>query len=263
MAVAPAMSLKMFLPMGEKPPDKIGQGYYTSQYQHATAISLPLLKRVREKDLAVFLLMPSSTTSLLIVIFASNSGTINIHIGSHRLTYNPSIKKVVSSPCNSSYLHDTKVKILVLSVRSISTGRIFLVGTTSILPNSWLQLLTSFAPGNKSAQMRGLNTSAKLTARSIVATSKYSTDGSTVLALESHPLLHSLSSHYMVITSTGTTFNKSKNISKQHLPYTNAYTNITIPHHYYFHYKLIQNPCCQPPPHGCHQHLQHGLGQHL
>jgi hypothetical protein len=67
----------------------------------------------------------------------------------------------------------------------------------------------------------------------------------------------------MIITSTGTTFYKSQNICKQHLPYINVYQNITIPHHYYFHYKLIQNPCYQPPPHGYHQHLQHGLGQHL
>jgi hypothetical protein len=152
----------------------------------------------------------------------------------------------------------------MLSVRSISTGRILPVGATNILPNPWLQLLTSFTPGDQCAPMRGLNTSTKLAASSIIATSNYSTDGSTVPALESHPLLHSLFSHYTVTIPTGTTFNKSQNISKQHLLYNNALLNITIiPHHSYFHYTLIQIPCCQPPPHGYHQHLQHGLGQHL
>jgi hypothetical protein len=83
--------------------------------------------------------------------------------------------------------------------------------------------------------MRGLNAFAKLAAGSSVATSHYSTDGSTDLALE----------------------------SKQDLLYINVYINITISHHYYFHYKLIQNPYYQPPPHGYHRYLQHGLGQHL
>ncbi len=233
----------MFLLMEEKPPDGISRGYYISRYQHATATSLPLLKRVHKEDLALFMPTPSSATSLLIIIFANNAGTINIHIGSHCLTDNPSNTKVVSLPYYSSYPHDTKVGILKLSVRSISTGKILLVGATNILPISWLQLLTSFAPGYRSTQMRGLNASAKLAARSITATSNYSMDGSTDLALESHLLLHSLSSHYMIITSTGTTFNKSQNICKQHLPYINVYTNIIIPHRYYFHYKFIQNPC--------------------
>ena len=66
------MSLKIFLPMGEKPPEEFGRGHNTSRYQQATAISLPLLKRVREEDLELLLFPPSSTTSLLIVIFASN-----------------------------------------------------------------------------------------------------------------------------------------------------------------------------------------------
>jgi hypothetical protein len=76
-----AMSLQTFLPMGEKPPDKIGRGYYTSRHQHATAVSLPLLKRVHEEDLALIRLMPSSTSSLLIVIFVSNAGTFIIPTG--------------------------------------------------------------------------------------------------------------------------------------------------------------------------------------
>ena len=71
------MSLKIFLPMGDKPPDGIGRGYYTSRYQQATAISLPLLKRFHEEDLELLLFPPSSTTSLLIVVFASNAGTNN------------------------------------------------------------------------------------------------------------------------------------------------------------------------------------------
>jgi hypothetical protein len=257
------MSLKMILPMGEKPPDKIGRGYYTSQYQHATAIFLPLLKWVRKEDLTIILLMPSSTTSLLIVILASDAGIIIIHIGSHHLTVNPSIKKDVSPPYKSSYTHDTSVTILKLSIRSISTGRILPMGATNILPNPWLPLLISFTPGNRSAPTRGLKASTKLAASSIIATSDYSTDGSTVPALESHPLLYSLSSHYTVTTSTVTTFNKSQNRNKQHLLYNNALLNIAIPHRSYFHNTLIQNPCCQPPPHGCHQNLQHGLGQHL
>ena len=253
----------MFLPMGEKPPDKIGRGYYTSRYQHATAISLPLLKRVHEEDLTIILLMPSSTTSLLIVILASDAGTIIIHIGSHRLAVYPSIKKDISPPYKSSYTHDTSVTILKLSIRSISTGRILPVGATNILPDPWLPLLTSFTPGDRSAPTRGLKASTKLTANSIVAASDYSTDGSTVPALESQSLLHSLSAHYTVTTSTVTTFNKSQNRNKQHLLYNNALLNIAIHHRSYFHYTLIQNPCCQPPPHGYHQHLQHGLGQHL
>jgi len=66
------MSLKIFLPMGEKPPEEFGRGHNTSRYQQASAISLPLLKRVREEDLELLLFPPSSTTSLLIVIFVSN-----------------------------------------------------------------------------------------------------------------------------------------------------------------------------------------------
>ncbi len=93
MAAAPAMSLKIFLPMGEKPPDKIGRGYYTSWYQQATAFSLHLLKRVHEEALASVLLMQSSTISLLIVIFASNASTYEINNGRHRLADNPSLKR--------------------------------------------------------------------------------------------------------------------------------------------------------------------------
>jgi hypothetical protein len=119
MAAAPAMSFKMFLPIVEKPCDRIGQGYYTSRYQHATAIFLPLLKRVRKEDTALALSTSNSTTSLLIVNLASSTGTINIHIGRRRLADSPSNKKVVSSPYNLSYPHDIKVEILMLSVRSI------------------------------------------------------------------------------------------------------------------------------------------------
>jgi hypothetical protein len=151
----------------------------------------------------------------------------------------------------------------MLSIRSISTGRILPVGATNILPNPWLQHLPSFTPGDRSKPMGGLTASTKLTASSIVATSNYSTDGSSVPALESHPLLYTMYSHYTVTIPTGTTFNKSQNISKQHLLYNNALLNIAIPQRYCFHYTLIQNPCCQPPPHGYHQHLQLGLGHHL
>lgn len=224
MTVAPTKSLKMLLLMGDKPPDGIGRGYYTSQHQHATAISLPLLQRVHEEDLVLFLSTLSSTTSLLIVInwqppprwqpLKQNSSLLALYF--------------ILAPWY-------KVKILKLSVRSISTGRILPVGATRILPISWLQLLASFAPSNRSAQMRGLNPFAKLAAGSSIATSHYSTDGSTDLALE----------------------------SKQDLPYIDVYINITISHHYYFYYKLIQNPYYQPPPQGYHRYLQHGLGQHL
>jgi hypothetical protein len=66
------MSLIIFLPMGEKSPEEFGRGHNTSRYQQASAISLPLLKRVREEDLELLLFPPSSTTSLLIVIITSN-----------------------------------------------------------------------------------------------------------------------------------------------------------------------------------------------
>jgi hypothetical protein len=69
------MSLKIFLPMGEKSSEDFGRGHNTSRYQQATAICLPLLKRVREEDLALLLFPPSSTTSLFIVIFASSSSS--------------------------------------------------------------------------------------------------------------------------------------------------------------------------------------------
>jgi hypothetical protein len=105
------MSLKIFLPMGDKPPDGIGRGYYTSRYQQATAISLPLLKRVREEDLALLLFPPSSTTSLLIVIFASSSSS-NI-APSSRITQWPfsdgdplHLTTSVKSTCSLQYFHE-------------------------------------------------------------------------------------------------------------------------------------------------------------
>ena len=110
--------------------------------------------------------------------------------------------------------------------------------------------------------MRGLNTYAKLATGSIVATSNYSTDGTTDLAVESHLLLHSLSSHYMIITSTGTTINKSQNICNNifhtlMLISTSPSLIVMISTK-----RLIQNPCYRPPQ-KYHRHLQHGLGQHL
>jgi hypothetical protein len=151
----------------------------------------------------------------------------------------------------------------MLSVRSISTGRILPVEASSILPVYWLQLLTCFTPGDRSTKMRGSNETSKMAARTIFSTSNYSSDGSTDLALECLLLLHSLSSHYTVIMSTGTTFKRSQNICKLLLPCIKDDINITISHHYYFHYKLLLNPHHQPPQHGYHQQLQHGPGQHL
>jgi hypothetical protein len=37
MAAVPAMSLKIYLLIGENPPDEFGQGHYTSRYQCTTA----------------------------------------------------------------------------------------------------------------------------------------------------------------------------------------------------------------------------------
>jgi hypothetical protein len=127
---------------------------------------------------------PSSTTSLLIVIFASNAGTINILIGSYRLNDTPSIKEAVSSPSNSSYLHNTRAEVLHLSVTSTSTGRILPVKSISILPVYLVQLLTCFTPGDRSTKKRRSNATTKMADRTILATSNYSSDGSTALALE-------------------------------------------------------------------------------
>ena len=168
------------------------------------------------------------------------------------------------------------IVILMLSVSSISTYNFFPGDATCNLPVSWPQLLTSFTPGDRSAQMRGtftvtgqmvllvslLNASAKMAAGSFVAAGSYTNDG-TALALESHLLPHFLSSHYTAITSTKTTFNTSQTICKRYLPYLNAYINITTPRHSSFHYKLLQQPCHQPPPYLevklFNQPLQHGI----
>ena len=97
------------------------------------------------------------------------------------------------------------IVILMLSVSSISTYNFFPGDATCNLPVSWPQLLTSFTPGDRSAQMRGtftvtgqmvllvslLNASAKMAAGSFVAASSYTNDG-TALALESHLLPHFL-----------------------------------------------------------------------
>ena len=70
------MTIKTFLPMGEKPPDINGQGGKASTNQAPTVTSLPPFQQFPEEILASELLPPSSITLTLIVIIFSKSTTL-------------------------------------------------------------------------------------------------------------------------------------------------------------------------------------------
>jgi hypothetical protein len=76
-AAMAAMSYKIFLPMGEKPPEEFSLGSYTFQFQHTTAIPFHLPKWVQEDFLALVLLTPRATASLFIVIFGTLKNNTN------------------------------------------------------------------------------------------------------------------------------------------------------------------------------------------
>jgi hypothetical protein len=85
------MSLKIFLPMGEKPPDEFGRGHNTSRYHHSTPFPVYLLQLLHEEELPTIVSTPSSTTYSFIVILAGNNATtttIPAYKGTvhHRLT---------------------------------------------------------------------------------------------------------------------------------------------------------------------------------
>ncbi len=63
----PAMSLKIFLPMREKPPDEFGWGSCSSQQNYTTILSFHLLKWAQEKNIAFLPLPTRYATSLFIV----------------------------------------------------------------------------------------------------------------------------------------------------------------------------------------------------
>ena len=69
MAAGPVMTIKTFLPMGEKPPDIIGQGNNATIKQAPTVISFPPFQQFPEDFLASVFLPLSSTAFTLIVIF--------------------------------------------------------------------------------------------------------------------------------------------------------------------------------------------------
>jgi hypothetical protein len=75
MTAAPAMSLKAFSPMEEKPPDAFGRGHHTSRYHHITASPIYLLQLLHKEELPIMGSKPSSVTYLFIVILAGNNAT--------------------------------------------------------------------------------------------------------------------------------------------------------------------------------------------
>jgi len=71
MAAAPVMTIKTFLPMGEKPPDIIGQGNNATIKQAPTVISFPPSQQFPEEFLVLELLTLCSIAFSLIVIILS------------------------------------------------------------------------------------------------------------------------------------------------------------------------------------------------
>jgi hypothetical protein len=143
---------------------------------------------------------------------------------------------------------------------------LMLLEVTSNLRVSWQQLLACCALPDRMILLELLPiASVMMAAGRIIATSRHSTTGTTNLDIKSNLRLHPISLYFNAVTSIGTTFGKPRNNIKQNLLYFHVYINITIPHCYNFHHKhkSLQLSCQWHPPHGYHQHLQHGLGQPL
>ncbi len=63
------MNLKIFLPMGEKPPDTFSPGSSTSRIKHSAALPFHPLQQSLEEILEEQLLTPSSNLYWFIVIY--------------------------------------------------------------------------------------------------------------------------------------------------------------------------------------------------
>jgi hypothetical protein len=68
MAAAPAMNLKIFLPMGEKPPDTFGRGGDDSPIQASLFITFPHFCQVLQEIFVLQSAILHSTVCLLIVV---------------------------------------------------------------------------------------------------------------------------------------------------------------------------------------------------
>ena len=127
------MTIKTFLPMGEKPPDINGQGGKASTNQAPTVTSLPPFQQFPEEILASELLPPSSITLTLIVIIFSKSTTLANNFASPKQCHTIRPHRIPTTAVN--LFNTTMIPTINITTNiSIDTTDINTIDTFTVTP---------------------------------------------------------------------------------------------------------------------------------